>query len=187
MEKRNPSVQDNTFEGLGMKPQATPHDFVSMSAEHPYACGFCGKHADSHGVKVSPEHAPFQRVTIEEIHDYAKDKGWWEPPSDDTQEYISIPLQHYQHLLVASKLMLMVSEISEALEELRDHGLDPAKTFRIENGKPEGLFVEIADNDIRSNDLLGYLGLTDEDYQMIKAAKHKYNLTRQNRHGGRKL
>ena len=197
MEKRNSSVQDNTFEGLNIKSDVQPHVFVSMSEEYPQSCGICGKHADTHDsvpeqsfVHTSAifTRAPARRVTIEEIHEYAKDKGWWEPPSgDNTQEFISIPYAHYQHLLVASKLMLMVSEISEALEELRDHGLDPAKTFRIENGKPEGLFVELADNDIRHNDLLGYLGLTDEDYQKIKAIKHDYNLTRQHRHGGRKL
>jgi len=121
------------------------------------------------------------------IHTYAKDKGWWEVPKS--------PLEVH---------MLIVSEISEATEEVRDSkppiyynvefpdgtsGIHPCSG---ENGltqtekllKPEGEAIELADAVIRVMDYFAYMGW---DLEHAVSVKHGYNLTREYKHGGKKL
>ncbi len=78
----------------------------------------------------------------------------------------------------AEKLALMHSEISEALEEIRAG--HPVAEVRFENGKPEGVPVELADVVIRIADFCGLHGI---DLETAIALKHSYNRSRPMRHG----
>lgn len=102
-----------------------------------------------------------------ELHNQSRASGW----HDEAQ--ISVP----------TKLMLMVTEIAEAMEEYRKYGDDPAYFAYVQNGKPEGLMIELADCLIRILDLAGYY---DVDMEVMIAQKHEYNKTRSFRHGGKK-
>ena len=77
---------------------------------------------------------------------------------------------------------LIHSEVSEALEEYRN-GRAQTEVYYGENGKPEGIPIELADVIIRIFDFCGYAGIN------IDAAitqKHEYNKSRPYRHGGKK-
>ena len=75
------------------------------------------------------------------------------------------------------KLMLIVSELAEAAEELRKPGV--ADEYEV-NNKPEGLTVELADTIIRVCDFCGYHGL---DLESAIKRKLAYNATREFKHG----
>lgn len=100
-----------------------------------------------------------------EIHETAKEKGWWDEPRS-----------------VGDCIALMHSELSEALEEVRKHRL--TGMYEGENGKPEGLAIELADCIIRILDFAEHANL---DMQAAIALKMAYNKTRPYRHGGKKL
>lgn len=115
----------------------------------------------------------FQR----EAHQVAKDKGWYDPP-------IKTPLE---------SLMLVVSELGEAAEELRHDRAhlyfrgpagtdDELKQEYIGNPevKPEGLASELADVVLRLADLCEHMGI---DLAQAIVLKHQYNMTRPYRHG----
>lgn len=117
-----------------------------------------------------------------EIHQIALDHGWWE---DDEQD--NIP----------TKIALMHSELSEALEEFRDDhmniyyeealGDDPRlKDFSTVRAalKPEGFGIELADAIIRILDLASRLGL---DMGALVELKMEYNRGRPHKHGGRRV
>ena len=87
------------------------------------------------------------------------------------------------HDAVAAKLALIHSEVSEALECVRD-GHYEAYESETRPGKPEGLPSELADIVIRVADLAGALGI---DLESAIVTKMAYNATRQHRHGGRNL
>lgn len=77
---------------------------------------------------------------IEVSHGIAKSKGWWDEPRDDLE-----------------LLLLMQSEIAEALEEYRAHRkLD--EVYYEEGGKPAGIPIEAADFVIRVADFCGSKG-----------------------------
>ena len=103
-------------------------------------------------------------------HAASSGKGWWEegPPT---------------HERVAAKLALVHSEVSEALECVRD-GLYKPYENPDRPGKPEGLPSELADVVIRVADLCGALGIDLDEAIRTKMA---YNATRTHRHGGRNL
>ncbi|MDX1919411.1 MAG: hypothetical protein SFU25_01595 [Candidatus Caenarcaniphilales bacterium] len=127
-------------------------------------------------------------------HDLAVKKGWHEGPPRDT----------------GTLLMLMVSELAEAMEEDRKgnppiyqmrrknysepmvttpHDADFHGLAAIHNNpdlpipKPEGLAVELADCVIR---IFDFCGAHKIDLESAIALKHKYNETRPHRHGGKK-
>lgn len=102
-------------------------------------------------------------------HELARSKGWW-PQIGRAAIISSIP----------EKLALIHSEISEALEEYRN---GTAYVYEGDNGKPEGLAVELADAVIRIFDLAGALEI---DLEEAIRAKHRYNATRPQRHGGKR-
>lgn len=101
---------------------------------------------------------------IRESHATAVDKGWWEDSERNFPE----------------QLMLMVSEIAEALEEYRESGLDQLLYF--DGSKPNGIAAEFADLVIRLADTCGRYNIPLEEALRQKMA---YNKTRPYRHGGK--
>lgn len=104
-------------------------------------------------------------------HEMALSKGWYERGRE-----------------LPELLMLVVSELSEALEEARK----PATKFRneevsraieYEGDKPIGVAVEIADALIRIFDLCGYFELPIGEAVRVKM---EYNANRPHRHGGKR-
>lgn len=114
-----------------------------------------------------------QDLTIAELTDEsyktAVEKGWWDE-GEGTDRSIGMAL------------MLMVSELSEALEEHRaGKALD--EIWYQPTGKPEGIPVELADVLIRIADLCGHHKIPLERALREKLA---YNKTRPYRHGNKK-
>lgn len=126
-----------------------------------------------------------------EVHENAVAHGWWEKPP-------TLP----------EALCLIHAELSEALEEYRegnqliygtcalaaedckfsgvcDRVGRPGEGEGIDGPcKPEGIAVELADVILRTLDLMAALGV---DVDAVVMAKHKYNLGREYRHGGKAL
>jgi len=99
-------------------------------------------------------------------HAIAVSKGWWKEDRN-----------------VGELLALVHSEVSEALEEWRDRGVEELAVIRIEDGKPEGFPVELADTLIRICDLAESAGI---DLNAALKAKMDFNSTRPWRHGGKR-
>ena len=108
-------------------------------------------------------------MTIEELmaeaHATATEKGWHEEGADMTR--------------LPTMLMMMVSELAEALEEYRA-GCGFGLYMR--DGKPEGVVVELADVLIRIADTCKFYGM---DLPYALRLKLDYNRTRAHRHGGK--
>lgn len=103
----------------------------------------------------------------------AEDKGFHDPslrPDETSPRRISLP----------ERLMLIVSELAEVLEEVRA-GRD---MIWFESDKPEGVAVEVADAFIRLLDMC-----YEHDIPLAKALllKQQYNRTRARMHGGKTL
>lgn len=125
-----------------------------------------------------------------DVHEYAKEKGWWSKPRSDEEV-----------------IMLMVTEIAEATECVRNsephHHYGPNPSFpdndRKDGGdkfilptmidrarldapkKPEGEAVELVDCQIRIADFCGYAGINLEEEMKKLAtdlAEDRYYLTR---------
>ncbi len=84
---------------------------------------------------------------------------------------------------IGELIALMHSELSEALEEYRNNH-DPQEIYYGEDGKPEGIVVELADVVIR---ILHFCALFDVDLAGIVRLKQDYNHKRKFRHGGKRL
>jgi NTP pyrophosphatase (non-canonical NTP hydrolase) len=117
----------------------------------------------------------------DEVHANAVSKGFH---SDDEPRDL---------LQFGSKLMLIVSEVSEALEEARNGmspnevyfrcGADPRLTSAKQSDdykKPEGIPIELADIIIRVLDLAGKYGIDVDEAIRLKMT---YNATRPAKHG----
>lgn len=106
-----------------------------------------------------------------QVHQTAKDHGWHEKPRGID--------------MVPTWLMLIVSELSEALEVYREghHALNTIY-YSVEHpeGKPEGFAVELADAVIRLMDMAEALSI---DLETAIKLKNAYNETRPYRHGGK--
>lgn len=75
------------------------------------------------------------------VHSTAKEKGWWDKPRE-----------------VPEVLCLMHSELSEAAEQYR---LGKPMLWYGDDGKPEGVAVELIDCVIRAFDFVGFAGCED--------------------------
>lgn len=94
------------------------------------------------------------------VHELAKEKGWWDDPRT--------PMEC---------LMLIVTELAEAAEDLRTGNMCPPY---VPGHKPEGFGIELADAVIRIMDLAEYMGY---DLEHLMERKHEYNRTRPYKHG----
>jgi len=103
---------------------------------------------------------------VEQIHANAVGHGWWE----DERSFGEI-------------LALIHSEASEALEEYRN-GHSVKEIYYGDDGKPEGVPIELADIIIRIFDYCGHTGI---DIASAITEKHEYNKGRPYRHGGKKI
>ena len=95
--------------------------------------------------------------------------------------FIDIPNEFWQRLYAAYKgnrLFLIVSEVVEALDEVRN---GKPSIYELD-GKPEGSAVELADALIRIGD---YAWEFDEDIVRAKDTKAEYNKGRARMHGGK--
>jgi len=106
----------------------------------------------------------------EKCWEIAEEKGW-----------------HDKHRSFGDLIALCHSELSEALEEFRKHGLDPEfmmYTYASNMEKPEGIAVELADLLIRIFDMSRELNIP-----IFPALDWKmdYNKTREYRHGNKTL
>lgn len=130
---------------------------------------------------------------VNNIHNYAKEKGWWDNPQ-------RTPLEIH---------MLVVSEVAEASECVRN-GEPPVHYGKIDKWgdniksqdagnnqiwllepwesagktKLEGEAVELADAVIR---IMDYFGSKGWDLEAVMEVKHAYNQKRPYRHGGKLL
>jgi NTP pyrophosphatase (non-canonical NTP hydrolase) len=99
---------------------------------------------------------------IEESYGTAKERGWHDQPRE-----------------AGTAIALIHSELSEALEELR---AGRQNLYFTDDGKPEGVAVELADVLIRIADLCGALKIDLAEAVLVKMA---FNKTRPYRHGGK--
>lgn len=115
-----------------------------------------------------------------EIHAWAVVKGWYKPGQfADTKNPVE----------VASKLALVHSEVSEALEEVRDGHFDFYES-KVIPGKPEGAIIELADIVIRCMNLASSLqaeGLVTMSLEEAVECKMAYNQKRPYKHGGKAI
>jgi NTP pyrophosphatase (non-canonical NTP hydrolase) len=96
-------------------------------------------------------------------HENSKVHGFW----DENQD-------------IPTRLMLIVTEVAEAMEEYREDGGDIKRTRFREDGKPEGFPSELADIIIRVGDLAEFLGISlSKEIEL----KHAFNQTRERLHG----
>jgi hypothetical protein len=138
---------------------------------------------------TEPLKGPFENSTLSDwtksVYEYAKMKGWWDEDRS--------PLEIH---------MLMVTELAEATEEIRNGkppvyfnlrprslgepspGITTDPNDPNHDGKPEGEAVELVDVFIR---LCDYFGRKGWNLGEIARMKHLYNVTRPYRHGGKKL
>jgi hypothetical protein len=107
------------------------------------------------------------RELQQRVHKAACEKGWWTGERN-----------------VGELIALMHSELSEAMEEWREHGVSGRRAWEAGvEPKPVGLGIELADCVIRIADFCERWGL---DLTASLEMKMAYNDTREFRHGGKR-
>ena len=132
---------------------------------------------------VTHNRHPMEILALEdEVHKLSVANGWWNMPQWIQGDVRRDPDAYAE--LIVSKLALVHSEISEAVEAVRDGNYDTYKDMTYLPPKPDGLPIELADAIIRILDLAGWLGIDMED---AIRTKQEYNKTRAYRHGGKRV
>lgn len=103
---------------------------------------------------------------VKEIHTKNVEAGWWNDPVTE-ESFFDSPMLPY---VIGTKLMLTVTELSEATEGYRKDLMDDKLPHR------KMIDVEIADAIIRLFDLAGAVGC--EDLGGIIEEKRNFNSTR---------
>lgn len=125
-----------------------------------------------------------------DIHSMARAKGWWADAASDEDVFASAEERlDMDRCLIAEKLLMIHSEISEATEELRTaKSIDDLSAVDFadpdDSSKPTGFAVELADTIIRILDLAAFLEI---DIENALAEKIVFNGSRPYRHGGKRL
>ncbi len=109
-------------------------------------------------------------MTIQEL----QDRAW------KTNEEHGFHLSADDNNFVA-KMMLVVTELAEAVEEWRNH---KPSVYSGKDGKPEGVGIEIADAVIRLADICGMERI---NLQQCLDTKMAFNNDRPYRHGGKRI
>lgn len=137
-------------------------------------------------------------IIATEVHNTAKEKGWWDVQGSDdwikkeyngeqdrwifTQEDMKSAYEAGQKNPppnIAEKLFLVISEIVEAGEALRNGNPMSDKIPEFTNFEEE-----IGDAGIRIKDLVKFLKLRAAEAELAKA---EYNKTRPHKHGGKEF
>ena len=111
------------------------------------------------------------RELQKEYFENSCNKGFWDDFPESAQE-----AKHY----IGNKLMLIVSEVAEAHDDLRSNEVTRILHSKDENGKPVGLPSELADIVIRTFDLAESMSI---DLATVMEEKAEYNATRPYKHG----
>lgn len=122
------------------------------------------------------------RDLSDEMAEVNEANGWW-----DRWKAVQGDEEAMVDHMVA-KLGLITTEVSEAIEEIRNYGAaaaDPDHNFDGVSGKPVGLTSEIADVIIRAIDFASLVGITDLPEVIEKKIAH--NATRGVLHGGKRV
>ena len=111
---------------------------------------------------------------MREIRETNAEKGW---VSEVTEE---------MPFMFSEKMLLIISEIIEALEEWRNgRGVNEIYFNEVgNNDKPEGVPIEIADAVIR---IFDFCEANKIDLENVLRMKMRYNKTRAFRHGGKRV
>lgn len=135
---------------------------------------------------------------IQEFHGNAVIKGFYQQPTRIISKmvadgHLDADVKAVKDAFVAQRLMLIVSELSEALEASRkdrkadidgfEHDQSVSSSYfkeDFERNIKDSFEDEMADATIRICDLAGWLGI---DLQRHIALKHTYNLGREFMHG----
>jgi len=122
-----------------------------------------------------------------QIHKLAVEKGWWDSPNQEERPEVSavaMPLD-----MLPEKLLMLHTEISEVVEAFRLHkgrelGISTFPTYFGDDGKPEGIAIELADLLIRLLDICAAYNI---DLDEAVRTKYQYNKNRPFRHGNKRL
>ncbi len=142
-----------------------------MSKPHGLSIG----DAENAQAVMAPEDVESLNWMSQVCYDAAQTKGFHEP----RETWESPDRTILRDTSPGERMMLIVSEVAEMLEALRDNA-DPANYYEDENFKPQGVASELADVFIRCFDYAGKYGI---DIGSVIEKKLAYNATRAHMHG----